>query len=343
MRPALVLLGCLPLLSCSGGADSLAGGSGTGAGNALTVTARGLDGSPVAGAQVELRPAGQVPPPEGSAPVLAGTTAADGRITFATDTGAWSVLVRHGGRAFHQVARSGEVADTLRPLSVLTGFVKQAAGGRVALPGLGRSAACDSTGFFRLDSLPSGSLDWLALGAGGTALPGSSRLLPGQTSVPNASDSPIAVDTLLRAIPPASALDRTLLGDTGAFALVLQARRTDTLSDAWFVAWTSGTGRGVRVGLTTPDTLKLELDSTTYQAPGYRLGAGPTLVGLRWTGTGWEVWIDGVQAIKSAMATGTDRKAWTAPVLGPQGVKSIEWAALRKGLVPDAWFGQSLP
>jgi len=343
MRPAVILLACLPLLSCSDGADSLAGGSGTGAGNALTVTALDLDGSVVAGAQVELRPAGQIPPPEGSAPMFSGTTTSDGRITFATDTGTWSVQVRHGGRAFHRVAREGEVADTLRPMSILTGFLKPAAGGRVALPGLGRSAPCDSAGFFRLDSLPSGNLDWIAFEASGIPLSGTSRLVPGQTTVPNTSNSPIAVDTLLRALPPATGFDRGLLGDTGAFALVLQARRTDTLSDAWFLAWTSGTGRGVRVGLAAPDTLKLEVDSTTYQAPGYRLGAVPTLVGLRWTATGWEVWIDGIQAIRSSMVSGTDRKPWTSPVLGPQGVHSIDWLATRKGLVPDAWFRQSLP
>ncbi|MEN9355435.1 MAG: hypothetical protein RL318_2760 [Fibrobacterota bacterium] len=344
MRGALLLLVSLLFLSCSDGVNSVAGGSGTGAGNALTVTARAADGATVAGAIVELWPAGQVPPDQGSAPAMSGTTAPDGTISFAVDTGAWSILVRRADAAFHLVSRGGaSVSGTLRAISSLTGFVAGAEGGRVALPGLGRSVRCDSTGFFRLDSLPSGTLDWIAVGIGGTTVAGSSTLLPGQTMVASASGGAIAVDTLLRGIPVGTGFARGLPGDTGAFALAMQVRPSDTASTSWFLEWTSGTGRGVRLGLAAPDTLMLELDSTTYMAAGYRLGEGPSRVGLRWTGSGWEVWIDGKQAIKAAMATGTDRRTWTEPVLGGRGTKAIDWLVLRKGLVPDAWFGPSLP
>lgn len=342
MRPLSLLLGAL-LCLCACGEDPVAGGSGTDAGNALTVTARAQDGSAVAGAQVEVWPADEVPAAQGNPPTWSGTTDGQGTARAVVGSGRWSVLVRTGAGAFRKVLASGESAsDTLRSYAVLTGFVKDAAGGRLALAGLGRSVPCDSTGFFRADSLPSGALAWVAYGKT-SSLAGSAVLLPGKTVVRDTAATTVVVDTLVNAVSGTLVIGKARLGDTGAFAVAMQGGRSDTLGGAWLFSWTSPSGKGIRVGMAGPDTLVLELDGTARKIAGFPLATAPLRLGLRWSGSAWQVWLDGELALDLTSASGTDRSAWTDPVLGELGMARIDWAAFEKGAVPDAWFGQSAP
>lgn len=336
----------LPLaLLCACGDEPVAGGSGTDAGNALTVTARAADGLPVAGATVELWPASQVPGAQGTAPRFAGTTAQDGRASFAVDTGSWSVLVRRGGAAFRMLARRGTpVEDTLRPMAKLTGIVANATGGRIALPGLGRSVAYGADGRFVLDSLPSGPVDYVVF-EGATLIEGSASLGAGAVSelvVP--AGTSLGADTIeptyLATLP--LSLGGNALLDTGSFAVAFSMERATTLGTSWLFGWTSPSGKGLRLGCAGAGTLLLEVDGALRRIEGLPLDAAPLQMGIGWDGKALEVRLYGELLLSLTTAALANRTGWTDPVIAPSGVSTLGHLALKTGAADSAWFASQL-
>jgi len=323
----------------------VAGGSGTEAENALTVTARAQGGAAVAGALVEVWPASQVPAAGGTSPTLRDTTDSQGRSVLTLPDGNWSVLVRKGSYAFRGLAsRTGSLQDTLRPMARLVGMLTGGAGKRVSLVGLGATVVCGSDGSFALDSLPSGAV---TLAVEGSAAQGSLVLAPGanQLTLGNAASLPVRLETVVSdsLVVPQTAtgplvLAHAVLRDTGAFAVALRYARTDTTGTATLFDWTDGASSGVRLGWAGADTLVLEVDGKSRKIAGIALDTGIQQMGLAWTGSAWEVWLAGDLVVSLTSSSGSDRKAWTDPVLAGAGVSRLAWLAVRAAAVPSGWF-----
>lgn len=345
-RKLLGLLAATSLVACGSSDPSrVAGGSGTEAENALTVSARANGGAAAAGASVEVWPAGQVSASAGTAPILRDTTDAQGRAVLSLPVGEWSVLVRKGSNAFRGLAsRTGGLQDTLRPMARLVGVLAGGAGKRVALVGLGRSVVCGADGSFALDSLPSGPL---TLAVEGQAAQGSLTLIPGanQLTLGNAASLPVRLESVVSdsiLVPRTGTgpvvLAHAVLRDTGAFAVALCYARTDTTGTATLFDWTDGASSGVTLGWAGADTLVLQVDGKVRKIAGIALDSGIQQMGLAWTGSAFEVWLAGDLVASLTGSGGIDRKAWTDPVLAGTGVSRLQWLTVRAGAVPSGWF-----
>lgn len=345
-RKLLGLLAATALVACGPSEPStVAGGSGTEAENALTVTARAQGGAAVAGALVEVWPASQVPASAGTAATLRATTDAQGKAVLTLPDGDWSVLVRKGGYAFRgRAARTGALQDTLRPMARLVGVLAGGAGKQVSLVGLGRSVVCGAGGSFALDSLPSGTL---TLAVEGLAAQSSLVLVPGsnQLTLGNVASLPVRLETVVSdsiLVPQAVAgpvvLAHAVLRDTGAFAVALRYARAGTTGTTTLFDWTDGDSSGVKLGWAGADTLVLEVDGKARKIAGIALDTGIQQMGLAWTGTAFEVWLGGDLVVSLTGSAGIDRKTWTDPVVAGAGVSRLEWLTVRVGAVPAGWF-----
>ncbi|MEN9353995.1 MAG: hypothetical protein RL318_1320 [Fibrobacterota bacterium] len=337
------LLGALSLAGC--GSSDVAGGSGTEAENALTVLARAQDGSRASGALVEVWPSAQVPALGGTAPSFRDTTDASGQARLVLPTGEWSVLVTKGGSAFWR--RSGQfdqVQDTLRPMASLSGVVEGGAGRLVSLLGLGMAVTCDSTGRFRLDSLPSGTL---AIAVSGVSRSSSVTMVSGEQGIVLAKvDSlpstlgVLPADTLIKATGQAIplSLPRAVLGASGPFAVALRFERTEPATATWLVSWTDGASAGVRLGWEGRDTIVLEVAGKSRKIAGVPLDQGIQQVGLAWNGTKIEVWLGADLLLSLDDTTLADRATLTDPVIAGAGVSRVDLLTFKVGSVPAEWF-----
>jgi len=338
------LLGALALAGC-GASEDVAGGSGTEAENALTVSARSQDGAVVAGAQVSAWPAGQVAALGGTVPAARGITNAAGEARLTLPTGEWSVLVRSGGTAYWRLSTgSGTIRDTLRPMAYLTGTVLSGAGSLVSLAGLGTTVACDSAGNFRFDSLPSGALP-LVVQRAGKRIAKLVMLAPGasvRTTVPRDTVVPLASDTL---VPTAGSTAKVvfadaLLGDTGSFAVAMRVQRASLTDTAWVFAWGDGASSGVRLGWAGGDTMLLAVQGRSLIAvQGIPLGSTPELVGLSWRDGALEIYLGTDLVTSLTTAVPADRVQWTGlPTAGEKGVSAVTGLFTKSGELSPDWF-----
>lgn len=344
-RPHLALLPLLALAACGG---SLAGGSGTETGNALTVLARTTSGSPAVGAAVEAWPEEQIPAAQGTLSTSRDTTDATGTAKLELSAGSWSVLVRQGATAFQLRSQAeGEIIDTLRPMAHLSGTIQGGGGARIALVGLGRSVLCDSNGVFRLDSLPPGTLTLAVLRSGSAVtsevtLPAggaSSILIQDATTKEDSVVATYTRDSLASNALPYS-LTKASLGDTGAFALAARLTRDPAADTAWMLSWTESPSSGVRLGWLGTDTLALEVNGTLRKVAGIAFGSVPRTVGLVWTGSHLEAYLDTGRVVSLATTSLIERTSWSAPVIGARGISAAAWVATRQGALPDGWFAE---
>lgn len=341
-------LASLPLLALAACGSSLAGGSGTETGNALTVLARTALGAPAVGAIVEAWPAEQIPATQGTAPTSRDTTDATGAAKLELSEGSWSVLVRQGGAAFQlRTQAEGEVIDTLRPMAHLSGTIQGGSGARIALIGLGRSVSCDSNGFFQLDSLPSGTLS-LAVVRSGIAVASEVSLPAGGASSILIQDSAAKGDSVVTTYTRDSlagsslpySLAKASLGDTGAFALAAQLTRDPAVDTAWMLSWTGNSGNGIRLGWFGSDTLALEVDGTLHKIAGIAFGSAPRTAGLVWTGSHLEAYLDTGRIVSLTTASPASRSSWSDPIIGASGISAAAWVATKRGVLPEGWFAK---
>jgi hypothetical protein len=338
------LLGALALAGC-GASEDVAGGSGTEAENALTVSARSQDGAAVAGAQVSAWPAGQVAALGGTAPTAHGITDAAGEARLILPAGEWSVLVRNGGTAYWRLCTgSGRIQDTLRPMANLTGTVVGGAGSLASLAGLGATVACDSVGNFHFDSLPSGALS-LVVQQAGKRIATLVRLAPGasvQTTVPRDTIVPLASDTLVPTVGTSATISfaSTRLGDSGNFAVAMRVQRIAVTDTAWVFSWGDGVTKGVRLGWVGSDTMLLAVQGRSLIAiQGIPLGLTSELVGLSWRDGALEVYL-GTDLVTSLTTTvPTDRSQWGSfPIVGEKGISVVTGLFTKNGELSPDWF-----
>jgi hypothetical protein len=338
MLVALLFAGC-------GESPVAQGGSGTDAGNALTVLARTHDGSAAKGARVEIWPANQVPGTTGTGPSFVNTTDSSGQAGFDLPNGEWSILVRKGGMSFWRLSpRSGRVADTLEPDVTISGILRDGKGFTVSVVGLGTTTLCDSSGYFQLDSLPAGTLHLVIKGDSKTSNT-SVTLASGEHANFTAQSGSIPVrlesatsDTLTMPSAVPVAILPAALGDTGAFAIDIQLHRADTLTKSAIFSWTDGADVGIRLSWTGYDTLMLELNGVATRVAGIPLGMGSHQVGLLWTGGGIEAYLDKDLLLSSTSTALANRAGWNAPSVGESGIARIDWIVFRKGLPASDWF-----
>ena len=338
----------LPLLALAACGGSLAGGSGTETGNALTVLARTASGTPAAGAIVEAWPAEQIPAAQGTIPTSRDTTDATGTAKLELSAGSWSVLVHQGATAFRlRTQAEGEVIDTLRSMARLSGTIQGGGGARIALVGLGRSVLCDSNGLFLLDSLPSGPLS-LAVVRSGISLASEVTLPAGGASSVLIQDAAIKGDTVvatytrdsLASTPLPYSLSKASLGDTGIFAMAVRLTRSPTADTAWMLSWTGSSTSGVRLGWFGTDTLALDIDGTLHKIAGIAFGNAPRTVSFVWTGSRLEAYLDTGRVVSLTTTSPANRASWSAPVIGVRGISVAAWVATRRGVLPDGWFAE---
>jgi hypothetical protein len=335
---ALLMAGC-------GESPVSQGGSGTDAGNALTVLARTREGDAAKGATVAIWPADQIPDLAGTAPSFKGTTDSSGQAIFTLPTGTWSILVRLGGTSCWKLSPpSGRVIDTLEPNGTISGILQGGGISTISVVGLGTTAVCDSSGYFQLDSLPAGTLSLVVTGGSKTSAT-SLTVASGehaifavpQSSIPTRLDTLLS-DTLAMPSTLPLALSPAVLGDTGAFAVDIQLHRADSTSTARIFSWTNGATAEIRLSWIRTDSLQLELNGVPTVIAGIPLGTGTHQVGLLWTGTHIEVYLDKSILLSSASATLANRATWNPPVVGESGIAKVDWTVSHKGLPPSDWF-----
>lgn len=323
------------------------GGSGTESGNALTVMARNLDGTALSDAKVEIWPDSQIPGDSGTAPSYSSSTNSLGTATFALPNGTWSVVVRKGRLAGWKTSReTGTISDTLEPMSRLTGIIHGGAGYRVSLVGMGKTAICDSSGWFVLDSLPSGTLPLAIAGAGKTVRTAISMDSgSGSMALLSVDSIPSILADLLAGtlVSPSSAgvattFPHSTLGDTGAFAVAFQIRRADSLGTSRLFSWSTSDSSKLLLEWLGPDTMDLQVNGTSDTIVGLALGTSTRQVGLVWTGSKLQVYFEGGLVTALTSTVPADRSLWTDPIVGDSTIAKIDWIATEKGRVSSDWF-----
>lgn len=323
--------------------ESVSGGSGSDAGNALEVVAIAPGGGVVPGARVELRP-------EGSSavhPTYVDTTDVDGRVMMRPGGGRWAVLVVREHLAFRAVASgAGAILDTLRPTARLSGLVDGGAGAIVTLTGIGIGAVCDSSGYFELDGLPSGASPVL-LAAGTSAFGTGLELPPGVRSLalfdtkalpPQVSSLP--ADSLIpwggRPLP--AGLPTWILGDTGAFAIAVRLRRLDTALPLVALDWGGSDSTGIRIGWHGLDTLVLDLAGRRHRIVGIPFPLGEQQVGLAGEGRRLSVLLgrDTVASLSTGVLEA--RPTWTSLAVGVAGAQRVDWIAFQRRVMTADWL-----
>lgn len=317
--------------------------AGSDAGNALSIVTFARSGDSVDRAGVEIWNADSV----STSPSYRAVTGADGRAEIRISDGHWSVVVRRGGLAFRQEIRNGGlVQDTLRPVSRLAGILDGGSGQIVSAIGVGVSARCDEHGFFQLDSLPAGKLAlvfaaknrWVRSAVG--VEPGVDAMVLSKADAVPDSLSSLPADSLVAWSPtdPPLALPRHALGDFDAFAVALRFARKDSLSQVIAFSWTDGDSRGVKVGWRGVDTLLLTVDGRTAVIAGVPLGMGAQQLGLSWNGATLAIYLGQSLLLSFPYSSPEQRFDWTAPVLGEQGVRRIDWVAFQRNELTQEWI-----
>lgn len=339
---------CLVMWACGGDPGSVAGGSGTDAGNALDVVALEPSGAPAARALVEVWPEEFVPTSEIALPIATATTGTDGTTRLRLPPGRWSILVRKGGTAWRRVVAVGDTArDTLRPMSSLEGDVLGGGGLLVALQGFGRAVRCDHSGRFAFDSLPSGR-HVLVVRSSKVEITKVVRLAPSETSLTilpsdtlrleprDTLETSIATSTLPLAAPSAR------LGSSGPFAAAALFRRASTRDSATIFSWSSTGDDRLRLGWKGLDTLRLEVPGLSpIEIAGLPLDSGSHLVGIGWTSGSLGIWLDADLVLSLTTQAVSDRSGWSPTFAwGSDGVVSLEGYFHKTGEVPSDWFLQ---
>jgi hypothetical protein len=345
MRLLSRILSCLVsaglLASCTD--SSVAGGSGTEAGNGLKVAALGPDGTPVVGARIEVRAARS----ESAQPLLVGSTGADGVASLQLPEGAWAILVRKGVLAFWTLSNgTGQITDTLRPTAQLSGIVQGGEGTKISALGLGDTTRCDAEGFFQLENLPSGQIP-LGFQASGNFVTSSLDLEPGSSSIALADVDSIpqriaslASDSLVpwsHRVSPAI-LPREALGDSGQFSVAVRLHRQDLVAPVWAISWMSDRNQGIRVGWRGADTFLVEVNGTRDIIVGIPLDTGAQQVGLSWDGHRIVI-LHGSDSVYAKTNSNFDRRVdWPAPRFGSEGVPQVDWVAFKRGILVKDWL-----
>jgi hypothetical protein len=296
---------------------------------------------------VRIWPWGQVPASGGTAPSYTATTDSSGRAVVPVAEGNWSVLVSKEGKTFWTEADEDDsVQDTLRTASRLSGIVRGGSGDLVSLVGLGTAISCDSGGYFQLDSLPKGDLT-LSVSESDTVEQtlvdmdsgASTMVLAVSHSIPRKL-ADLSIDTLLplsTASLPASAPLFLAVGDTGAFSIALRLWRSDTNKTASVLAWGLDQDVGVALSWKGPRTLSLVVDGVETLVSGVQLGTGKQTVGLAWTGSELDVYLNGTMVASSTSTSLSFRAGWSDPTLGEQGISEIDWLATSRQS-GSTWF-----
>lgn len=313
------------------------GGSGSDAGNVLTVLARTHDGTVQPGATVEIWASNQIPDSLGTTATYKATTDSAGRAILRLPTGRWSVLVRKGGLGSWKVgSQRDSMLDTLVPLARLSGRLRGAEGRRVALEGLGVSANCDSTGRFSFARLPAGILTLVAVvpqGKERAEVP----LSPGSSVAFSASvDSlPAVVDTVAAEPSPL----RAALQDTGAWAFAVSLVRTDSVQPGRIFTWSDGAdSTGMEVWWSGRDSLCLRLDGVVQR---FRQSPTDTIrwtVGLAYSSGQVRLYLEGSLVGSGACRSAADRSTWTDPVVAASGIRTVLQYTTARGVVDSTFF-----
>jgi hypothetical protein len=339
---------CLVLWACGGDQGSVAGGSGTDAGNALEVVALEPTGAPAARAMVEVWPEDLVPTSESALPVATGTTGTDGTTRLQLPPGRWSIVVRKGGTAWRRVVAVGNTArDTLRPMASLEGEVLSGGGLLVAVQGLGRAVRCDPSGRFAFDSLPSGRHILVVRSTKGD-ITKAVQLAPSETALTILPSDTLRLDprdTLETSMPTSTlplAPPSTRLGSSGPFAAAARLRRTSTGDSATIFSWSSTGDEGLRLGWKGLDTLRLEVPGRSpIEIAGIPLDTGSHLLGIGWTSGILGIWLDAELVLSLSTQSVSDRSGWSSTFAwGSNGVTSVEGIFHKTGEVPSDWFLQ---
>lgn len=339
---------CLVLWACGGDPGSVAGGSGTDAGNALDVVALEPTGAPASRALVEVWPEEFVPTSESALPVATSTTGTDGTTRLQLLPGRWSILVRKGGTAWRRVVAVGDTArDTLRPMASLEGEVLGGGGLLVAVQGLGRAVRCDPSGRFAFDSLPSGRHVVVVRSTKGD-ISRVVQLAPSETVLTILPSDTLRLeprDTLETSLPASTlplASPSARLGSSGSFAAAARLRRASTRDSATIFSWSSSGDEGLRLGWKGLDTLRLDVPGRSpIEIAGLPLDSGSHLIGIGWTSGTLGIWLDAELVLSLSTQAVSDRSGWSSTFAwGSNGVGSLEGIFHKTGEVPSDWFLQ---
>jgi len=160
------------------GQDQRVVGNGSETTTGITARVLGLDGKPVAGASVQLRPTTWIPDSTGdNDPVRQLATDTNGTVRFsAVSGGSWTLFaIGSDGRAIGRIDRGDQPASLVFELKLassarLRGRVELPAGSRawISASGLPGGVRPDTNGSFVLDGLPAGSHSIQVLSTGDT-------------------------------------------------------------------------------------------------------------------------------------------------------------------------------
>ncbi len=323
-------------------ADSPEATQPTGSARDVSVRAVLPDGAMGSGARVEVWPLDSLV----AAPSRRATTDARGEATLRVGPGRWSVVVRRGERSFQREIREGDsIVDTLRPLGSLVGILPAAAGKTVSIAAVGVRATCEPSGFFRLDSLPSGALPLaLRLPSGARAqVPigaGRPTLMLGSTDGRDSVFPGLPVDSLVPWLDqsPPIRLPRRALGFSGDFALAVRFRRVDTRTPIQVFNWTDGAMQGLKVAWRGADTLFLTVDGRTLVGIGMPLDTGSRQVGIAWEGGTFRLVVDARPMLSFSYSTAQARGEWSTPMIGIQGMERLDWIAFQRDSITTDWL-----
>lgn len=328
----------LALVSCMG--SPTAGGAGSDAGNAFQVRIYRQDGTPSARSQIEVRSTDS--PWEFT--TIQAMTDDSGIADLRLPVGNWSVLARKDGLAALSTTDGvGILLDTLRPIGTISGILVDGGGTILSVPGTDIQTQCDASGYFRLDALPSGNLP-LQIGSAATGSsirvdPGVSAIaLPLANSLPSVWKS-LPADTLIpwASLAPPLTIPKATLGDTGAFSVAVRLRRLDSLSNVWAISWTDSADKGIRIGWRGADTFVLELDGKPYMVAGIPLTTKIEQVGLSWDGRQVMTYLGQDSLIGISTRSLGSRSTWKDIGFATEGIRTLEWAAYRRGLFSSDW------
>lgn len=346
--PLATLALCLVFWACGGDPESVAGGSGTDAGNALDVVALEPSGAPAARALVEVWPEDFVPTSESALPVASGFTGGDGTTRLQLPSGRWSILVRKTGSAWRRVVAVGDTArDTLRPMSSLGGEVLGGGGLLVALQGLGRAVRCDPSGRFAFDSLPSGRHVLVVRSTKGDVTK-VVHLAPSETLQAILPSDTLRLeprDTLEPAMPSSTlplAVPSARLGTSGPFAMAARLQRVSIDDSTTIFSWNAMGNEGLRLKWKGLDTLRLEIPGRSpIEVAGIPLDSGSHLLGIGWTSGTLGIWMDAQLVLSLSTQGVSDRSAWGSTLAwGSNGLASLDGVFHKTGEVPSDWFLQ---
>lgn len=343
---AAAVFAAIGLASC--GESQTTGGSGSEAGNAVTVLALSPTGQPVADALVEIRPASST----SEVPLFALRTSGDGIARSTLPDGGWAVVVRKEGLAYRNsiilsdtALRQDTVSDTLRPTTRLAGILSGCRERTLAAIGGGGRTVCDRNGFFQIESLPSGELPLaiveaslprffvrLEPGVNSLTLEESESLPSNLAILPSDSLIPWSTSRL-----PAS-LPKPALPDSGSFSIAVRFRRIHIDTALWAIEWHDGTSSGIRIGWRGRDTMLAKLNGRTYRTVGIPLDTGIQQIGLSWDGHRIAI-LRGEDSVFTLTSNSFDRRAaWNGPIMASSGISRLDWIAFKRGKLVEDWL-----